>query len=344
MNTILFAGGGSIGHIAPSVAVADAIKEMQPEVGIHFACSKRKEDADFLSKENFKFTQIDAPRLSLLFPWKFFLAYKKSSALIKNLKPQVVFSKGGYVSVPICLAAHRKHIPIILHESDAVSGNANKLVSRWANHTCFGFPIKTLQATSYKLQASHTGNPIRKEVTRGSKEQGLKITGLTGQKPILLVMGGSQGAQAINEAVKKNLDELLKLCEIIHLTGEGKISTKNKNGYWVREFAYDELPHLYAIATLALSRAGAGSIAELSANNIPTILVPLEGVAHDHQLKNAEAVSQSENFVLLKQEYLNSDLIDNISKLLTRNALRVTRNVPPDAARQIAKIVLEHLA
>ncbi|MBU0766268.1 UDP-N-acetylglucosamine--N-acetylmuramyl-(pentapeptide) pyrophosphoryl-undecaprenol N-acetylglucosamine transferase [Patescibacteria group bacterium] len=343
MVTILFVGGGSIGHIAPSVAVADSLKKLRPDANIHFVCSNRKEDAEFLKTENFDYTQIDAPRLSLTFPWKFFRAYKKASALLKKLNPQVIFSKGGYVSVPVCLAAHNRKIPIILHESDAVSGYANKLVARWAEVVCFGFEKKP-KTQNPKPKTLFTGNPIRNEVTQGNKEEGYQITGFTGDKPILIVMGGSQGAQTLNKTVTTNLDELLKLCDIIHLTGGGKLSTENKEGYWAKEFAYEELPHLYAIATLALSRAGAGSIAELAANNIPTILVPLEGAAHNHQLKNAEVISRSEGFTLLRQKELDTKLVDNILHLLIRNALRVTRYVAPDAARQVAKIILERLA
>jgi len=353
MATALFVGGGSIGHIAPAVAVAHTLKELNPKLTVHFVCSNRKEDAQFLEKEGFEYTQIDAPRLSVTFPWRFFRAYKKASALLEKFKPNVVFSKGGYVSAPVCFAAKKKKIPIILHESDAVSGYANKLVSRWAEVVCFGFEPK--ENSKFEIRNSKfTGNPVRNEVEQGRREDGLKITGFTGDRPILIVMGGSQGAQALNEAVIQNLDELLKLCDIIHLTGEGKMSTENCEGYWSQEFAHEELPHLYAIATLALSRAGAGSIAELAANSISTILVPLEGAAHNHQLKNAEVVSKSEGFTLLRQKELNTKLVDKIQNLIASESPdKRTGACPPklerrreqaNASGQIAEILSKYLA
>jgi UDP-N-acetylglucosamine--N-acetylmuramyl-(pentapeptide) pyrophosphoryl-undecaprenol N-acetylglucosamine transferase len=335
MSTVLFAGGGSIGHIAPSVAVADSLKAIKPDTKIHFVCSSHGEDTQFLKDEGFDYTPINAPRLSLSFPWRFFSAYKKASALLKELSPQVVFSKGGYVSVPVCLAAHRKKIPIVLHESDAVSGRANRLVSRWAKEVCSGFPIQN---------ALHTGNPIRKEVINGNQEEGLRITGFSGNKPILIVMGGSQGAQALNKMITNNLEKLLESLDIIHLTGDNKLTTQNQEGYWAKEFAHEELPHLYAISSLALSRAGAGSIAELSANSIPTILVPLEGVANDHQLKNAKIISESNGFILLRQKDLNSNLINSIQDLVASNQKHKPSNPPKDAARQIAEILSKYLA
>ena len=247
MPSVLFVGGGSIGHIAPSVAVARSLKELKPDVNVYFICSNRKEDAEFLKKEGCNFTQIDAPRLSLTFPWRFFSAYKKSSALLKEMKPDVIFSKGGYVSVPVCLAAHKKKIPIVLHESDVVSGYANRLVARWADVVCLGFSQTTSNVQrrmSLDVRRwTFTNNPIRPEVTQGNREEGLRITNFSGNKPILMVMGGSQGAQALNEAVSENLEELLKLCDIIHLTGEGKLLTEKQEGYWSKEFAYEELPH-----------------------------------------------------------------------------------------------------
>ncbi|MBU2259617.1 UDP-N-acetylglucosamine--N-acetylmuramyl-(pentapeptide) pyrophosphoryl-undecaprenol N-acetylglucosamine transferase [Patescibacteria group bacterium] len=352
MATILFAGGGSIGHIAPAVAVARSLKELKPDVNVRFICSNREEDAEFLTREGFDFIQIDAPRLSLTFPWRFFSAYKKSSALLKEMKPDIIFSKGGYVSVPVCLAAHKKKIPIILHESDAVSGYANRLVSRWAEVVCLGFP-QTTSNVQRRMSLdvgrwTFTNNPIRSEITQGNREEGLRITHFSGNKPILIVMGGSQGAQALNEAVAENLEELLKLCDIIHLTGEGKMSTQPRDGYWVREFAHEELAHLYAISTFALSRAGAGSIAELEANNIPTILVPLEGAAHNHQLKNAEAAAKSGQFTVLRQHKLKGQLVDIVNDtFINRGKLTVNcqmLTVDKDASRQIAEILFKYLA
>jgi len=340
MPSTLFVGGGSIGHIAPAVAVAKELQKLKPQVEITFVCSKRNEDAEFLKHSGFSYKQLDAPRLSLTFLWKFFRAQKAARNLLEALKPQVIFSKGGYVSIPVCYAAHVKNIPIVLHESDAVSGRANKIVSKWAKHICFGFPS---QSTVNCQQSTVTGNPVRPEITKGNKEEGSRITGFTGDKPILLIVGGTQGAQTLNEVVIKNANELLNLCDIIHLTGLGKKGLKKQKGYWSKEFAFEELPHLYAIADVALSRAGANFIAELAANNIPTILVPLEGAAHNHQLRNAEVMSQSKGFTLLRQKELNESLVDKIQHLITSKLANQQTSKLPNASGQIAEILSKYL-
>ncbi|MCA9370376.1 MAG: UDP-N-acetylglucosamine--N-acetylmuramyl-(pentapeptide) pyrophosphoryl-undecaprenol N-acetylglucosamine transferase [Candidatus Peregrinibacteria bacterium] len=327
MQTILFVGGGSVGHIAPSVAVWDACKTLQPDLSAHFICSPRQDDAAFLKKNTLPFTVLNAPRASLLFPVQFVKAVRSAKQILDAVKPDIIFSKGGYVSLPICFEAHRRKIPIILHESDAVSGYANTIVSRWATHVCTGFP---------------TGNPIRKEITEGSKKEARRITGFDGSKPVLLVMGGSQGATSINEAIIAQLDDLLLRCDIIHITGRNKGSyVPLARNYYATEFANEELKHFYALADIALSRAGAGSIAELVANDIPSILVPLRGVGHDHQYKNALAAVESSACIHLEQKELRTKLLPTVHTLSTQTHHK--KPAASDAALQIAKIIVQTL-
>ncbi len=347
---ILFVGGGSIGHLAPAVAVWRALRAFAPETQASFVCSERGEDTRFLSVEGLSYTTTDAPRLSFSFPWKFFQAYRHARAILDTLQPRALFSKGGYVSVPLCLAARRRGIPIVLHESDAVSGYANRLVSRWAAHICCGFPDQPI-TKNQKPKTTHTGNPIREEIMRGSREQGLRITGFTGERPILLVLGGSQGAQALNEAVHEHFDALTELCDIAHLTGRGKRAARaDSPRYWSREFVVEELPHLYAIADIALSRAGAGCIAELAANAIPALFVPLRGVAHDHQEQNARRVAEAGGCLLLEQAELEQGLVPSVADLVhnlqkRRQMAQALRQFAREgAARQIAEIIAKLLA
>ncbi len=342
---ILFVGGGSIGHLAPAVAVWRAVQRQKPDAMMRFVCSTRSEDAEFLEREKIAVTPLCDRRFSMLRPDLFLKAIFGARKILTDFRPDVIFSKGGAVSVPMCLLAHLRHIPIVLHESDAVMGRASQVIASFAKMICIGMQeTKNQKPETNKL---FTGNPIRPSVTTGNRERGLKLTGLSGERPILLIMGGSQGAQALNEAVLRNLDALIAVADIVHLTGKGKYGAKPKPGYWTREIAYDELPDLYAIASLALSRSGAGSISELAANGIPSLLVPLRGLAQDHQQRNAEVAAQCGGAVLLQQEQLNVTLARTVKHLVEtpaeldamRTAIR-TLSVP-DAAEKIAKAVID---
>lgn len=343
---ILFVGGGSIGHIAPAVAVAHFLHERNSSYSMHFLVSPRPEEKIFVTRHGFSCSSIAAPRLSLTFLWKFFSAYRAAHVLLTSKRPRVVFSKGGYVSVPVCLAASRLKIPIVLHESDAVSGRANTFIARFADAVCLGFPGSEVKSPKTRV----TGNPVRSDVTSGSRDDGLGITGLAGVRPILLVLGGSQGALAINEAIAEHLDELLRICDIIHITGEGKKTVRrSREGYWQTTFAYEELPHLYALADLAVSRAGANTIADLAANGIPAILIPLRGVAHDHQEANALCAVQSGGCRLLEQKKMNGELVPMVHALLEpKEQARMSHAIRslhvPDATRQIAELIAGYLA
>lgn len=349
----LFVSGGSAGHLAPLVAVARAMKRVDANTEIAFVCSDRLEDAAYLSKEKITPALIlSRPARNLLLPLTLMRDYKEASAFIHEWKPDVVFTKGAAISVPVCYAAHRKNIPIVIHESDAVMGNANRLIARWAKKVCLGMEAESREQKAERdfstLSAQRfivTGNPVRPEILEGSRTEGLRITGLSGSKPILLVWGGSQGAETLNAAVRAHIDELLETCDVIHLTGKGKKGAEPRAGYCTMEFAHTELPHLFAITTLAVSRAGAGTISELSANAIPTVLVPIRGLAHDHQFRNATTAQENGGCILLLQENLDAKLVSTVHVLASDTALRteisqkMTSLHRPEAALHIAEII-----
>ncbi len=355
---ILFVGGGSIGHVAPCVSVWRAVQGKSPNAEAHFLCSTRPEESEFLRKEKVDCTALDERNQSWTHPLRLLRTYRKAASLMDHWKPDVVFSKGGSLSIPVAFAAKRRNIPIVLHESDAVMGRANRLIARWARVICTGFPCELSAVSnqpsenkpdSWKLIADRcfTGNPIRPGIARGMRQEGLKITGFAGDRPILLILGGSQGATAINDAIDALLAKILSIADVAHLTGKGKGNGKKLHGYWQREFAYDELPHLYAIADVALSRSGAGTLSELAANGIPTILVPLRGVAHDHQQRNAEAAAQSGGCIVLQQEDLRSSLLTTLKDLMTHAEKRtqMSNNIrhlaKEQAAEEIAGVILK---
>src|SRR3989344_1102681 len=337
---ILFAGGGSVGHIAPSVAVWQAMKLVDASAEALFLCSDRMEDLNYMMKERVPVRAVALPKRNVSMPMLLVRAYRQAALSIRLFKPDIVFSKGGAVSVPICLAAWRKKIPIVLHESDARMGIANRMIAKIAETVCLGFTENMI--THPRMQV--TGNPVRAGITKGHKEEGFRITGFSGDRPVLMVIGGSQGARAINDAVRDLLPNLLRAFDVIHLAGPGKDGDLVQPGYFNRSFVHEELSHLYAITSVALSRAGAGGISELAANGIPIILTPLRGVANDHQQANAEAAAGSGGCIVLPQETLSSDLLPTLQNMIepARHALlseRISGLNPPSAAQRIAKII-----
>lgn len=361
MTRVLLVGGTSAGHLAPMVAVAEALEVLETDVTLSFACSDKPSDKAFLALEKRDAHVLPLPRRNPALPLTFAEAFAASWRILREEAPDVVFSKGSAVSVPLCYAARLKGIPVVLHESDAVMGGANKAVAMIATKVCLGVGLvgsdewlvnsAKKETTHYPLPTRYsvTGNPIRSRILRGKKEEGLRIAGLEGKKPVLLVMGGSQGARAINETITANLDALLQTCDIIHLTGAGKKTVKNKPGYYATEFGSDVLPHLYAATDVAVSRAGAGSIAELAACGVPAILVPIRGLAGDHQVKNAELAQGTGATITLPQEKLDG-LPSTIASLLKDSvALQTMRDrcryaARPEASRLIAETVLRSVA
>lgn len=345
---ILFVGGGSVGHLAPLVAVWREVQVMQPNAEALFICTDKQADSDYLTAEHVPFERITPPRLSALLPIRFVTSYRRSRDLIQSFNPDIVFSKGGAVSVPVCMAARVRDIPIVLHESDAVMGRANRFLSRWAIASCCGFDMTHAKPKVHNFVL--TGNPIRPSVMKGELNKGLALTGLSGKRPILFVWGGSQGAQALNDAVRNQIDAILALCDVVHITGPWKKGADARAGYFSTEMAYDNLPHLQKIATVALSRSGAGSIGELAANGTPMILVPLTGLAQDHQQKNADAAAASGGAIVLPQGQLLADLIPTLKRflekpsVLTEMSQKALALAQPEAARRIAEIILGSIA
>ncbi len=328
------------------MAVWKALKAKDPSAEAHQVCSPRPEEAEFLRNAGIPFTALPVRNPHPLRLFGFISSLLTASRVFSSFKPNVVFSKGGGISVPVAIIAKLRGVPVVLHESDAVSGNANRVVALWAKTICKGFPVSHQQSTISNEQFVFTGNPVRPEVTQGNKEEGKKITGLDGSKPVLLVIGGSQGAQALNEAVTSQIDALLKVVEIVHLTGLGKETKIQKPGYWAKPFAYGELQHLYALADFALSRSGAGAITELAANGIPAILVPLRGVAHDHQEANAVRAAESGGCTVVQQTELVTMLRTVVESLaldaerrkeMSQNIRSLARS---DAAQVLADVVL----
>ena len=251
---------------------------------------------------------------------------------MKEVKPDIVFSKGGFVSVPVVLAAKKYKIPVIIHESDMTPGLANKLSMSAATKICHNFP----ETANYlpKDKAVLTGSPIREELKKGDALAGLKMCHFTTDKPVIMVIGGSLGAVAVNNAVRSSLDRLLPEYQIVHLCGKGKTdpSLENKEGYRQFEYIKAELKDLFAMSDLIISRAGANAICEIAALKKPNILIPLSAKAsRGDQLLNAESFKKQGFSEVIQEEEITDDLLVKTINLVYEN-----RNTYINAMEQAA--------
>ncbi len=313
MKRILLTGGGTAGHVTPNMALIPGLKEAGYD--IHYVGSYNGIERRLIEDMDIPYHGISSGKLRRYFdiknfsdPFRVLKGYAEASRLIKKLKPNVVFSKGGFVAVPVVLAAKRRKIPVIIHESDMTPGLANRLCIPSATKVCCNF-LETLKNLP-EDKAVLSGSPIRKELFDGSREKGLRLCDFKGEKPVLMTMGGSQGAAAINKALRTNLDALLQQFDIIHLCGKGNYdaSLEAKEGYKQFEYAKRELPHLFAITDLIISRAGANAICELLSLKIPNILIPLPASqSRGDQLLNAASFEKSGYSYVLHEEDMTDD-------------------------------------
>jgi UDP-N-acetylglucosamine:LPS N-acetylglucosamine transferase len=234
-------------------------------------------------------------------------------AVLEEVKPDVVFSKGGFVSVPVVVAGKKCKVPTIIHESDMTPGLANKLAFPSAVKVCCNFPETVKYLPEGK--AVMTGSPIRRELLCGDSEKGRAFCRLTGERPVLMIIGGSLGSVAVNTAIRRILPELLKTFQVVHLCGKGNLdeSLEDVPGYRQYEYIRDELPDLFALADVVVSRAGAGTVFEILALKKRALLVPLEGPTRGDQKENAAYFSRQGLCKVLSQTRLDKlpQAIDN---------------------------------
>lgn len=311
MKKIILTGGGTAGHVTPNIALLPALKESGYEV--EYIGSYNGMEKELIEKEGIPYHGISSGKLRRYFDWKNFSdpfrvihGYGQARSLIKKIKPAIIFSKGGFVSVPVVLAAKSLHVPAIIHESDMTPGLANRIAMRGAVKICCNFPetLKYLPEGKGVL----TGSPIRQQLLHGDRQKALEFTGLPGEKPILLIIGGSLGSVFINNAVRGAIDELLERFEIIHLCGKGNLdhSLDGKKGYVQYEYISKELPDLFAAADLVISRAGANAICELLALHKPNILIPLSrNASRGDQILNANSFKKQGFSYVIEEEQVN---------------------------------------
>lgn len=321
MKKIVMTGGGTAGHVTPNIALIPALRNEGYEIsyiGSYDGIEKRLIEACGIP-----YYGISSGKLRRYFdvknfsdPFRVLKGYQQSVRILKKLKPDIVFSKGGFVSVPVVFAAKHCKIPAIIHESDITPGLANKLSIPSAAKICCNFP-ETLNYLP-KEKAVLTGSPIRQELLNGNAKNALQLCHFhAADKPVILIIGGSTGSRAINTAIRNLLPELLKRYYIIHLCGKGNLDTslKNVNGYAQFEYANKELADMFALADLVISRAGANAICELLALRKPNILIPLSAAAsRGDQILNANSFRTSGySYVLAEEDVTNMALLNAIN-------------------------------
>ncbi len=325
MKRIILTGGGTAGHVTPNIALLPRLKELGYD--IQYIGSYTGIEKELIEPFGIPYHGISSGKLRRYFsvqnftdPFRVLKGFREAHKLIRQLKPDVIFSKGGFVSVPVVLAGKRCKVPVIIHESDMTPGLANKIAIPSAAKVCCNFP-ETLKSLP-EGKAVLTGSPIRQELLSGNKIAAMDMCHFTSDKPVILVIGGSLGAVAVNNAVREALPELLKDFQIIHLCGKGKMdeSLKDVEGYCQFEYIKNELRNLFALADIVISRAGANAICELLALHKPNLLIPLSANAsRGDQILNARSFERQGFSLVLEEEQLTKETLLAAVKNLYEN-------------------------
>ncbi|MDF1683226.1 MAG: undecaprenyldiphospho-muramoylpentapeptide beta-N-acetylglucosaminyltransferase [Legionellaceae bacterium] len=328
-HVLVFTGGGTAGHVTPNLAL---IHELASEYDIHYIGSNTGVERKLVESEGIAYHAVQSGKLrrhfslkTALTPFKLLLGIFQSYKLLHKLKPKLVFSKGGFVALPVVIGAWLNRIPVIAHESDLSPGLANKLSFPFVNTVCVTFDAgKKYFKDLNKVHV--TGTPIRPELLQGNREAGLNRCGFgVNNKPCILVIGGSQGAQVLNTSIRAQLDDLCTRFNIIHLCGAGKLdaSLNSREGYFQLEYATQELPDLFAASDIILSRSGANALYEVLALEKPHVLVPLSRrYSRGDQIDNARYFEKKGVSVVLDEENMTSnDVRDALDDVYARRDL-----------------------
>lgn len=315
MKKIILTGGGTAGHVTPNIALLPALSQAGFEIS--YIGSYDGIEKKLIEEFNIPYYGIATGKFrryldlkNLTDPFKVIKGYGEALKLMQELKPDIVFSKGGFVSVPVVLAARAKKIPVISHESDMTPGLANKIAKPAATKICCNFP-ETVNLLP-KDKAVLTGTPIRQELLMGNRLAGLDFCAFTSDKPVIMVVGGSTGAVHVNDAVRAILPKLLEKFQVVHLCGKGKLDENYNNtpGYIQFEYVNKELRDVFAAADIVISRAGANAICELLALRKPNLLIPLSAKAsRGDQILNANSFKAQGYSIVLEEENMTEETL-----------------------------------
>ncbi len=342
---IVLTGGGTAGHVTPNIALLPFLKNEGYDayyIGSYNGIEKRLiEDFDvpYYGISTGKFRRyFDLKNFSD--PFRVMKGYSQALKILKELKPDIVFSKGGFVSVPVIRAAASLKIPCIIHESDMTPGLANKLCIPVATKVCCNFPETIKYVPSGK--AILTGSPIRSELTTGSKLAALELCGFTANKPVVMVIGGSQGAASVNIMVREALPKLLNDFQVVHICGKDKVDNLMLNipGYKQFEYLKTDLKDVFAMADVVVSRAGANAICELLALKKPNLLIPLQVGSRGDQILNARSFEEQGFSMVVREDYIDCDiLVDKINELYQNRQIYIDKMCESNQLNSISTII-----
>ena len=310
---IVLTGGGTAGHVTPNIALLPGLKDLGYDIS--YIGSYDGIEKKLIEEFHIPYYGISTGKLrryltkdNLKEPFRVIKGCREAKKILEEIKPDVIFSKGGFVSVPVLRGAKALKIPAIIHESDMTPGLANRISIPWADKICYNFPETASHLP--KNKGVLTGTPLRKELLSGNKIAALNFTGLSANKPVIMIIGGSLGSASINQAIREVLPELLKDFQVIHLCGKGKIDVTltNTPGYVQYEYIKKELADLFALSSLVISRAGANAICELLALKKPNILIPLpKAQSRGDQILNADSFEKQGFSAVLAEEILTRE-------------------------------------
>ncbi len=322
MKKIILTGGGTAGHVTPNIALLPYLRKEGFEIS--YIGTKDGIEKGLMEREGIPYEAVATGKLRRYFSSKNFTdifrvaaGVKEAYSIIRRIKPDVVFSKGGFVAVPVVLGAKLVGVPIVIHESDITPGLANKIAMPFAKYVCTTFPETVRYISGNK--GIHTGTPIRDGLFEGEKKRGLALCGFDGKKPVLMMMGGSLGSVKINTELRKALPVLLESFQVVHICGKGNRDStlEDMEGYRQFEYVSEELPHIFAMADAVISRAGSNSISEFLALRKPNLLIPLsQNASRGDQILNAASFERQGFSMVLKEEDMTAEtLIDAVNSL-----------------------------
>lgn len=344
----MFTGGGSAGHVTPNIAIINELNKQDWDIS--YIGSKAGIEKDLIGKMDITYHSISSGKLRRYLSkenikdiFKVIKGCYDARKVLKKSKPNVVFSKGGFVSVPVVIAARQLKIPVILHESDLTPGLANKLSVRFASKIFTSFEETLQYLPTEKSKA--IGSPIRKEILSGSAAKGKLFLGFTSQKPILTVMGGSLGAKKINEVVRDNLDTLLQTYQIVHLCGKGNLSEAHTgvNGYKQFEYVYEELADILVATEVVVTRGGSNSIFEFLALRIPMLIIPLTKLqSRGDQILNGKVFTENGYSYMIEEESLTKDhFLHTLKEIQGNRALMIEKMQQNKSKNALEEIIKE---
>ncbi len=348
MATIVLTGGGSAGHCTPHLAILPYIKNHFDK--IYYIGSETGIEKEIIKKEKIEYFSIPCAKFkrkicidNLIMPFKVLSGISAAGKVLDKLKPNVIFSKGGYVSVPTVIAAKKRKIPIIAHESDYTVGLANKICSKYCEKVLTSFP----ETAETLRNGEFIGSPIRNTLYKATKKSALENFGFSGKKPVLLVTGGSLGAKAINEALREDLSTLLKNYDIIHICGKGNlIDSVNCSGYYQTEYM-QRIENAFAAADICVTRAGSNACFELLSLKKPCVFIPLpKGVSRGDQVLNAAYFEKLGLATVLQQDEMTSKSLRYYIDSTYKNRKKLLDNFKKhpinDKSRQISRILCDY--